>query len=197
MSCLRLSHGHYPGGQGEPRCRSISRATAARRSLIAWIPPELSDGLRASSRSRLMCRQRRAELARLGEVGRRQLRSIPDNGFGYGPLRYLGSLDIRERLSPHGNGPQISFNYLGRWDAWSEEAGGGLYRSSHGSLGQDHDPADGSSHILEIVGNAEVGRLAFFWYHQPGLHGHSTIESVAGDFVDVLRSIARDCQGGS
>ncbi len=46
------------------------------------------------------------ELARLGEVGRRQLRSIPDNGFGYGPLRYLGSPDIRERLSAHGNGPQ-------------------------------------------------------------------------------------------
>ncbi|MGH3815010.1 MAG: amino acid adenylation domain-containing protein, partial [Pseudonocardiaceae bacterium] len=127
---------------------------------------------------------------------RRQLRAIPGNGFGYGPLRYLGSPEARERLSAQGS-PQISFNYLGQWDARSDEAGGGLYRSTHGSLGQDHDPADRSSHLLEIVGNAQGGQLGFFWYYQPGLHDQSTVESLAGDFVDALRRIAQDCRGES
>jgi amino acid adenylation domain-containing protein/non-ribosomal peptide synthase protein (TIGR01720 family) len=128
---------------------------------------------------------------------RRQLRAIPGNGFGYGPLRYLGSPEARERLSAQGGGPQISFNYLGQWDARSDQAGGGLYRSMHGSLGQDHDPADRSSHMLEILGNAQGGQLAFIWYYQPGLHDHATVESVAGDFLDALRCIAQDCRGES
>jgi non-ribosomal peptide synthase protein (TIGR01720 family) len=128
---------------------------------------------------------------------RRQLRAIPGNGFGYGALRYLGSAETRERLSTQGSGPQISFNYLGQWDARSDEAGGGLYRSTHGSLGQDHNSVDRSSHMLEIVGNAQGGQLAFTWYYQPGLHDDSTVKSVAGDFVDALRRIARDCRGES
>ncbi|MGH3989770.1 MAG: condensation domain-containing protein, partial [Pseudonocardiaceae bacterium] len=128
---------------------------------------------------------------------RRQLRAIPRNGFGYGALRYLGSPEARERLSAHGSGPQIAFNYLGQWDARSEDAGGGLYRSMHDSLGQEHDPADQSSHVLEVVGDVQGGRLGFFWYYQPGLHDQSTVESVAGDFVDALRRIALDCRGES
>jgi non-ribosomal peptide synthase protein (TIGR01720 family) len=128
---------------------------------------------------------------------RRQLRAVPDNGFGYGPLRYLSSSEARERLFAQGSGPQISFNYLGQWDTRSEEADGGLYRSMHGSLGQDHDPANRSSHMLEIVGNVEGGQLAFCWYYQPGLHDHCTVEAVAGDFGDALRRIARDCRGES
>ena len=126
---------------------------------------------------------------------RRQLRAIPHNGFGYGALRYLGSPQVRGRLSAHGGGPRISFNYLGQWDSRSDEAGGGLYRSTHGALGQDHDPAAGSSHLLDVVGTAQGGQLGFLWYYQPGLHDPGTVESVAGDFLDALRSIARDCRG--
>ncbi|MDQ3223569.1 MAG: condensation domain-containing protein, partial [Gemmatimonadota bacterium] len=128
---------------------------------------------------------------------RRQLRAIPRNGFGYGALRYLGSPEARERLSAHGSGPQIAFNYLGQWDARSDEAGDGLYRSMHDSLGQEHDPADRSSHMLEVVGEVQGGQLGFFWYYQSGLHDKSTVESVAGDFIDALRRIARDCRGES
>jgi non-ribosomal peptide synthase protein (TIGR01720 family) len=126
---------------------------------------------------------------------RRQLRAIPRNGFGYGALRYLGSPQARERLSAHGSGPQIAFNYLGQWDARSDEAEGGLYRSMHGSLGQEDDPANQTSHMLEVVGEVQGGQLGFFWYYQPDLHDQSTVESVAGDFVDALRRIAHDCRG--
>jgi amino acid adenylation domain-containing protein/non-ribosomal peptide synthase protein (TIGR01720 family) len=125
---------------------------------------------------------------------RRQLRAIPNNGFGYGALRYLGSPATRDRLSTDSPEPAIAFNYLGQWDARPQEEQGGLYRVVHGSLGQDHDPADRGSHLLEIAGEVQGGQLGFSWYYLPDVHERSTVESVTNDFVDALRSIARNCR---
>jgi non-ribosomal peptide synthase protein (TIGR01720 family) len=123
---------------------------------------------------------------------RRQLRAVPGNGFGFGALRYLGAPAVRERLS--GPGPQVAFNYLGQWDAVSPESGGGLYRSGQTSLGQDHDPAEGSLQALEVIGVVQAGRLESTWYYRPDLYDQSTVASVAGDFVEALRRIAQDCR---
>jgi non-ribosomal peptide synthase protein (TIGR01720 family) len=51
----------------------------------------------------------------LGTVLKRvkeQLHAVPDNGIGYGMLRYLNAATARE-LTPLGS-PQVAFNYLGR-----------------------------------------------------------------------------------
>ncbi len=121
---------------------------------------------------------------------RRQLRTIPGNGFGFGALRYLGSPAVRERLSANTPGPQIAFNYLGQWDSLSQDDDRGLYRATHSSLGQEQDPADRGSHLLEVVGGVEGGQLGFTWNYQPDRHDRSTVERVAGDFLDALRQIA-------
>jgi non-ribosomal peptide synthase protein (TIGR01720 family) len=125
---------------------------------------------------------------------RRQLRTIPGNGLGFGALRYLGSPAARERLTADAAGPQVVFNYLGQWDAQSpDEVGTGLYRAVHASLGQDHDPAEQGTHRLDVVGAVSGGQLEFSWYYRPGVHERPTVERVATDFLDALRSIARDC----
>ncbi|QKV91249.1 non-ribosomal peptide synthase/polyketide synthase [Streptomyces sp. NA02950] len=126
---------------------------------------------------------------------RRQLRSVPGNGFGFGALRTFGAPEVRERLTGTGPGPQIVFNYLGQWDARSSQAQGGLLHAEHGSFGQDHDPRQGGSHLLEVVGAVQDGRLGFTWYYHPDVHERSTVEAVAADFADALRRIARDCRG--
>jgi non-ribosomal peptide synthase protein (TIGR01720 family) len=125
---------------------------------------------------------------------RRQLRAIPRNGIGFGALRYLGSPAVRDRLRGNLAGPQIAFNYLGQWDARPSEAHVGLYKAVHGSMGQDHDPADGGPHLLEVVGAVQAGQLEFSWSYQPGVHDLSTIQAVARDFGQALRRIAQDCQ---
>ena len=128
---------------------------------------------------------------------RRQLRAVPANGFGFGALRYLGPQEVRERLAAQASGPQIAFNYLGQWDSGSAESGepaGGLLAAVHSSLGQDHDPADRGTHVLEVVGAAQGGRLEFSWYYHADLHKPSTMETVAGWFADALRRIAHDCR---
>jgi non-ribosomal peptide synthase protein (TIGR01720 family) len=126
---------------------------------------------------------------------RRQLRAIPGNGFGFGALRYLGSPAARERLSVSGPSPQIAFNYLGQWDARSQDEDRSLYWAAHSSIGQENDPSDQGEHLLEVVGAVNGGQLGFSWYYRPDLHDRSTIEAVSRDFADALQRIAEDCRG--
>jgi non-ribosomal peptide synthase protein (TIGR01720 family) len=127
---------------------------------------------------------------------RRQLRAIPGNGLGYGALRYLGPPAARDRLSQTESGRWIAFNYLGQWDARSQgEEGSSLYRAFHGSIGQDTDPADPGEHLLEVVGEVVEGELVFSWYYRSDQYAERTVASVAHDFVDALRRIARDASG--
>ncbi|MCM3804719.1 non-ribosomal peptide synthase/polyketide synthase [Streptomyces sp. DR7-3] len=126
---------------------------------------------------------------------RRRLRTVPGNGFGFGALRTFGPPALRERLSRDGAGPQIVFNYLGQWDARSARSQGGLVHAEHGSFGQDHDPREGGSHLLEVVGAVQDGRLGFTWRYRPDVHERRTVEAVAGDFAEALRRIAADCRG--
>ncbi|MFJ4474305.1 non-ribosomal peptide synthase/polyketide synthase [Streptomyces xanthochromogenes] len=126
---------------------------------------------------------------------RRQLRAVPGKGVGFGALRTYGTPEQREQLGT-GAHSQLVFNYLGQWDARPEAAGDGLVRAQHGPLGQDHDPRDGGSHALEIVGSVEHGRLAFTWHHRPDLHATQTVRRVAEEFAEALRHIARHARGG-
>ncbi|MEU1038520.1 non-ribosomal peptide synthase/polyketide synthase [Streptomyces sp. NPDC005907] len=126
---------------------------------------------------------------------RRQLRTVPGNGLGYGALRTYGSPEVRERLGSAAHG-QVVFNYLGQWDARPAAPGTGLVRAEHGSFGRDHDPRDSGSHPLEVVGAVQHGRLAFTWHHRTGLHDTETVRAVAEEFADALRHIARHARGG-
>ncbi|TWV29510.1 amino acid adenylation domain-containing protein, partial [Streptomyces misionensis] len=126
---------------------------------------------------------------------RRQLRAVPGNGIGFGALRTFGPPEVRERLGDHAHS-QVVFNYLGQWDARPETADGGLVRAEHGSFGQDHDPRDPGSHLVEVVGAVQHGRLAFTWHHRPGVHDTASVRRVAEDFAEALRHLARHARGG-
>lgn len=121
---------------------------------------------------------------------RRQLRTVPGNGLGFGALRYLADQPVRERLA--GELPQIVFNYLGQWDQ-TTKTNTGLYQGVLDSAGQESDPADRGPHLLEVVGATGGGELRFTWYFQPDRHDRSTVEQVANEFVETLRWIANDC----
>ncbi|WP_391858379.1 amino acid adenylation domain-containing protein [Streptomyces silvisoli] len=126
---------------------------------------------------------------------RRQLRAVPGNGLGFGALRTYGAAEVRQRLGGAAHG-QVVFNYLGQWDARPETTGGGLVRAEHGPLGQDHDPRDSGSHLLEVVGAVQNGRLAFTWHHRPAVHDTATVRRVAEEFAEALRHIARHARAG-
>ncbi|MBS2537007.1 amino acid adenylation domain-containing protein, partial [Catenulispora sp. NF23] len=126
---------------------------------------------------------------------RRQLRMVPGNGLGFGALRTFGPPEVRRRLGAAGHG-EVVFNYLGQWDARPQDPESGLVRTEHGSFGQDHDPRDGGSHLVEVVGAVRDGRLAFTWHHRPAVHDTATVRRVAEEFGQALRHIARHARGG-
>ncbi|ALG07358.1 non-ribosomal peptide synthetase [Kibdelosporangium phytohabitans] len=119
---------------------------------------------------------------------RRQLRAVPRNGFGYGPLRYL-----TDRLPPVPR-PQVSFNYLGQFDSGGGEAGSGLYRAVKTSIGRDQDESAQPEHLIDIVGEIGDGRLGFTWYFRTDSHRRGTVTALVDRFTTALRAMAEECR---
>jgi non-ribosomal peptide synthase protein (TIGR01720 family) len=117
---------------------------------------------------------------------RKQLRAVPGNGFGYGALRHLGTLDAPGPL------PRLSFNYLGQFDARAQDEDASLFGAALPAIGADHDPADHGDNLVDVVGDVTDGRLSFAWYYRTDHFDRATIEAVAADFAQALRGIAED-----
>jgi amino acid adenylation domain-containing protein/non-ribosomal peptide synthase protein (TIGR01720 family) len=117
---------------------------------------------------------------------RKQLRAMPGNGFGYGALAYLGTLEPQAPL------PRLSFNYLGQFDSRAEDEDQSLFGETLPVIGADHDPADHGENLVDVVGEVTDGRLSFVWYYRADRFDRATIEAVAADFATALRGIAGD-----
>ena len=124
---------------------------------------------------------------------RRQLRATPDNGIGFGALRYLAAPETRARLAAH-EAP-IAFNYLGQWDSNDSGDSGepdGLLRAVHGALGREQADADGGAHLIEVAGGVQDGELVFSWLYRASRLDDAAVRAVAEDFLAALASIAAD-----
>ncbi|MFL6118292.1 amino acid adenylation domain-containing protein, partial [Actinophytocola sp.] len=117
---------------------------------------------------------------------RKQLRTVPGNGFSYGALHHLGRLDTPGPL------PRLSFNYLGQFDARAENEDASLFGATLPAIGADHDPADHSENLVDVVGDVTDGLLSFAWYYRADHFDRATIQAVATDFAEALRAIAGD-----
>ena len=120
-----------------------------------------------------------------------QLRCIPNNGIGYGLLRHLsGDADIAEQLRALPQ-PQINFNYLGQLD--QIQRGSSLFGLARESVGAERDLKGGRPHLLEIVGCVIGGCLQMDWLYSEDVYRGATIEALAQNFVQALRSLIVDC----
>ncbi|MEH1814615.1 MAG: amino acid adenylation domain-containing protein [Nostoc sp.] len=120
-----------------------------------------------------------------------QLRRIPNKGIGYGLLRYLAQNGIAEKLQEL---PQamVSFNYLGQIDQTHAEPA--LLQLAQESTGPSCSPRGNRSYLIEIDGSLLNGQLHMEWTYSQNVHHHSTIEVLAQDFIEELRSLITHCQ---
>ncbi|HEX3788439.1 MAG TPA: non-ribosomal peptide synthase/polyketide synthase [Pseudonocardiaceae bacterium] len=126
---------------------------------------------------------------------RRQLRTVPANGIGFGALRYLGPPDTRDRLAGDDAANRVGFNYLGQWDSSTSGGETGLYQAVHPPIGQEHDSADVAAHPLDVLGVVQSGQLVFTWFHQPERFAPATVQILAERFAGALAAVAAYCRG--
>jgi amino acid adenylation domain-containing protein/non-ribosomal peptide synthase protein (TIGR01720 family) len=142
----------------------------------------------------------RLQLQRGKETGERLkeikegLRKVPGLGLGYGVLRYVNqdqAADQRaeERLRRQGQA-EISFNYLGQVDG---VVGQGIWRRVQALEENSRGGRNRRSHVLEVEGRVEGGRLQVWWNYSRDVHREDTIAAVAGNFLEELKEIIEHC----
>ena len=121
-----------------------------------------------------------------------QLRAVPGRGIGYGILRYLHpDSATRQRLAELPPS-QVSFNYLGRFDPPPEDA---LFRGpAPEAAGAEASPLQRRGHPLEIDAVVVEDRLRLDWTYRPSALRRATIERLAEEYVDELRSFVDHCR---
>ncbi|MFD9179399.1 amino acid adenylation domain-containing protein, partial [Streptomyces diastaticus] len=116
-----------------------------------------------------------------------QLRAIPRRGIGYGALRHLADAPVG-RLDP-----QISFNYHGQFDVSGDGTEDALFGPALAPVGGEHAPAERRTHLLDVVGAVQDGRLVFSWLYSADTYREETVRGLAEGFAAELAAFAEHC----
>src|SRR5262249_27200571 len=110
---------------------------------------------------------------------------------GYGLLRYLNAQTGAE-LSGYA-GPQLGFNYLGRFAAGAQEDWG--LAAEAAALGGGGDAGMPLPHVLEVnaltLDGAEGARLRASWSWAPALLDEAAVSELAHGWFAVLEALVR------
>jgi len=127
-----------------------------------------------------------------------QLRQIPQQGMGYGLLRYLSDDPaIRQQLQALPQ-PEMRFNYLGQFDPALSDSS--LFSLAPESSGQARTPKAERRYLLDIAGWVAQQQLQLDWDYSTAVHDRKTIEQLADRFLTTLRSLiaeSRSAQGSA
>ena len=86
----------------------------------------------------------------------------------------------------------MSFNYLGQFDQVLSESS--LFGLAGESSGPIHSLRGNRSRLLELNGVIVGGRLRLDWTYSENVHRRATVEGIAEDFAEALRSLITHCQ---
>lgn len=120
-----------------------------------------------------------------------QLATIPNNGVGYGILKYLATTDLRTQKLQVFDEPDILFNYLGQWtSSFSENKDWrflGLHRT--GSI----DPKNKCCHNLEVNSVIMDGQLKTTWIYNEQVYSAEIIKKWGQSYLECLSKIIAHC----
>jgi non-ribosomal peptide synthase protein (TIGR01720 family) len=88
---------------------------------------------------------------------------------------------------------EVMFNYLGQFDQVMPVDGLFCWAETNGSGVPLHGPGGRRSHLLEIIGRVNGGRLHLEWIYSDRVYRQQTVEQLAQDFNDNLRALMRCC----
>ncbi len=115
------------------------------------------------------------------------LRSIPNNGIGYGILQYLSNeQEIQSQLQTRPLS-EVSFNYLGQYDQIISESS--LFGPPKDFQGIRYSTPTNRVSLLEINAIVVKDELQFNWIYSQTTHQRETIEN-----LEELHSLIVHCQ---
>ena len=117
---------------------------------------------------------------------RKQLVRVPNNGLGYGMLRYLSEQDGAEQLRQMPR-PDISFNYMGQLD--QVMPAGALFVAARGRSGATQDSREKRAYLFNVTASVAGGHLRVSFDYSQAQFGRARIEQLAGLYLEALKSI--------
>jgi non-ribosomal peptide synthase protein (TIGR01720 family) len=128
-----------------------------------------------------------------------QLRGIPDNGLGFGMLRYL-NLDTKAALSGHPP-RQIGFNYLGRFEMGDADAArstdwGPAVEPAPGLLDQDAPMLYALSINAITEDHSDGPRLRVAWAWPGALFREDEVKELSESWERALEAMITHVRGG-
>ncbi|MFZ2526336.1 MAG: amino acid adenylation domain-containing protein [Rhodococcus sp. (in: high G+C Gram-positive bacteria)] len=125
------------------------------------------------------------------------LRTVADNGIGFGLVRHLVP-DTADRFAGY-RAPEVLFNYLGRLTLGETAAGAWSGAPEAGSLGGSVDGAVPLDHVLSVDAVTDDGPdgavLSAEFRFATGLLDEATVRLIADRWIDVLVAIAGGLPG--
>lgn len=121
------------------------------------------------------------------KIIKEQMRAVPQNGIGYGVLRYLRPSEVQ---LPNIQ-PQVRFNYLGQIDAFTAEQS--LFRLAPEAIGPFRSPHSHRDRLLEINALIRGQQLRLDWSYSRAIHHRSTIVALAEHYILALRHLIQHC----
>ncbi|MBB5393235.1 non-ribosomal peptide synthase protein (TIGR01720 family)/amino acid adenylation domain-containing protein, partial [Herbaspirillum sp. SJZ130] len=118
------------------------------------------------------------------------LRSLPDNGIGYGLLRQWGEDAQREALRRMPK-PALAFNYLGQFDGNFREEGG--WQPAPESPGASRDPGAPLGCELSINGQVVGGELRLEISYSRQRYQAATVQRLASTLETALHELIAHC----
>jgi amino acid adenylation domain-containing protein/non-ribosomal peptide synthase protein (TIGR01720 family) len=115
-----------------------------------------------------------------------QLRVTPNNGLGYGVLKYLGD-EQTSVLLRDGTDAEVCFNYLGQVRQPSGDHAQFSFASE--SSGETSNEWGKRAYLIDINCIVAGDRFGVKWAYSRNIHLSETIEELAQRYLDALREI--------
>lgn len=110
----------------------------------------------------------------------RQIRSIPQNGIGFGILKYLTDKELKDNAS------DVSFNYLGQVMHSREND---FFEISNRSAEPIRSKESRRAYLIDVEGAVIGGKLSLDWMYSSYVHKDETIEILISTFVSTVKDI--------
>lgn len=121
----------------------------------------------------------------------RQLNEITNSGISYGLLRYLSESLSEQAKDALVVQPQVSFNYLGRFDnVLSEDS---LFGPSKDSSGRAQGESNKRLHMIDIICFVQDAKLKTNWIYSKSLFKSRTISKLANAFNESISQAVKHC----